>query len=162
MAVKQLKCGRGFTLVEVMVATVVLLVAVLGASLFRYQAVFGVRKADLRTTAARTALMLCESWRGTNEPNSFDPMQLASGDANCVLAIESSYVSLEVPSGFTVLGIYSIIINDVDYCAVLSWKDVSSGLRALNVIVGWNQRDTGTGDYMYPDKLFKLTTYVTN
>ncbi len=165
--------AAGLTLVEVMAAMAVLAIAALGASAFRYHAALGARKADLQTTAARTALLLCESWRGVSNPSTFDPTQLATSGPNSALAIETItiYEGHAVPADFTPLGTYGITINDVNYYAVLSWKDVSPGLRALNVIVAWDQRGSGPssgGGNVYDwgsvdaSKSFKLTTYVVN
>ena len=112
-----------------MLATVILIIAILGASSFRYHAALGARKADLQATAARTALLLCESWRGVGDPNTFDPTQLT--DAGSTLAIESSYASFEVPAGFTVLGIYKVTTDGADYYAMLSWKDMSPGFSDI-------------------------------
>ena len=164
--------AAGLTLVEVMVAIVVLAISVLGASAFRYHAALGIRKADLQTDAARTALLLCESWRGASGPNTFNPTQLAT--TNPALAIEAVTISggPAAPTDFTLLGNYKITVDSVDYYyAVLSWKDVSPGLRALNVIVAWDQRGSGPssgGGNVYDwgsvdaSKSFKLTTYVVN
>ena len=174
MVAKTIKRSRsvaGLTLVEVMVAIVVLAIAALGASAFRYHAALGVRKADLQTGAARTALLLCESWRGASDPNTFNPTQLAT--ANPALAIGAVTISggLAAPTDFTLLGNYKITVDSFDYYAVLSWKDVSPGLRALNVIVAWDQRGSGPSsgagnvyDWGSVDssKSFKLTTYVVN
>jgi len=158
VTIKRLKSTSGFTLVEVMLAIFILVVAVLGASGYRYYAALDARKADLQTTAARTASLLCESWRGVSDPNTFDPIQLA----NSALAIETGYDGHDgpaVPADFTSLGIYRITIDGVNYYAVLSWKDILQGLRALNVIVAWNPRGSQSE---LPDKLFKLTTYIAN
>ncbi len=161
MTIKRLKSISGFSLVEVMLAILILLVAVLGASGYRYYAALDARTADLQTTAARTASLLCESWRGVSDPNTFDPTQLAT-DPNSALAIETGYDGHDgpaVPADFTPLGIYRITIDGVNYYAALSWKDISQGLRALNVIVAWNPRGSQSE---LPDKLFKLTTYIAN
>ena len=170
----------GLTLVEVMVAVAILAIAALGASAFRYHAALAARTADLQTTAARTALLLCESWRGASDPNAFDPTQLATGSSDSALAIETitiykgvtmlayegvtmpAYEGVAVPADFTPLGIYGITIDGVNYHAALSWKDISPGLRALNVIVAWNQRGSSSDIYELLNKSFKLTTYVAN
>ncbi len=170
--IKRPRSVAGLTLVEVMVAIVVMAIAALGASAFRYHAALGVRKADLQTDAARTALLLCETWRGASGPDTFNPTQLAT--TNPALAIEAITISggPAAPTDFTLLGNYKITVDSVDYYyAVLSWKDVSPGLRALNVIVAWDQRGSGPssgGGNVYDwgsvdaSKSFKLTTYVVN
>jgi Tfp pilus assembly protein PilV len=164
MAVKRHRYQPGLTFVELLTATVVLLIAVIGTSAFRYQSSLGARKADLRTTAARTALMLCEAWRGAAEPNAFDPeTQLDALIEDGTFDIDQLAEPgdrLSVPSGFTLLGTYKITIDNVEYYAALCWKDVASGLRALNVMVAWNQRGYGPGNGFSPDKSFALTTYV--
>jgi prepilin-type N-terminal cleavage/methylation domain-containing protein len=154
----------GITLVEIMAAVAILAIAALGTSAFRYHAALGARTADLQTTAARTALLLCESWRGASDPNTFDPTQLATSDLNSALAIGTIdiYEGHAVPADFTPLGIYGITADGVNYYAVLSWKDISPGLRALNVIVAWDPRGSSSDIYELPNKSFKLTTYVAN
>lgn len=152
----------GLTLVEIMLATAVLVIAVLGASAFRYHAALDARRADLQATAARAALLLCESWRGSSDPNTFDPTLLAITDPNSPLAIETVSEGPAGPTDFTLLGTYRITLDGVNYYAVLSWKDVYTGLRALNVIVAWDQRGSGASGFGDVNKLFKLTTYVAN
>ena len=55
------------------------------------------------------------------------------------------------------LGSYTVTLNDVNYYAILSYKDIDTGLRALNVVVAWDQQGSQFG---FPVKSFKLTTYV--
>lgn len=162
MAVKRRKYPAGLTFVEIMIASAILIIAVLGASVFRYDSALSARKADLQATAARAALLLCESWRGASEPNSFDPTQLVSSDLGSLLTIESDSIMHELPEGFTLSGVYRIVANGTDYYAILSWRDVAPELRALNVAVLWDQRGSGLDSYRYPDKSFRLTTYVDN
>jgi hypothetical protein len=162
MTAKRRKYPAGLTFIEMTIATVVLVIAVLGTSAFRYSTALSARKADLQATAARTALLLCESWRGVSDPCTFDPTQLASGTVSSVLSIEDDYVSIEVPEGFTVLGTYTLTSNGDNYYAMLSWKDMYPGLRALNVVVAWDQRGSRSDYHLYPDKSFRLTTFITD
>jgi len=157
----------GLTLIEVMAAVAILAIAALGTSAFRYHAALGARTADLQTTAARTALLLCESWRGASDPNTFDPTQLATSDPNSAFDIDNSEHGPYPPDGVTLLGHYRIKIegddgDEISYWATLAWKDVYPGLRALNVIVAWDPRGSGSDIYELTNKSFKLTTYVAN
>ena len=158
MALKPKRYRAGLTFVEILIATVILLIAVIGTSAFRYNAALGARKADLRTAASRTALLFCEAWRGESDPNAFDPVATFGSE----LVISSLGKGVAGPDGFTVHGAYEITNEGVEYYAVLSWKDVSAGLRALNVVVAWNQRGYSSDDGQSPDKSFALTTYVTD
>jgi len=145
----------GFTLVEIMIAILAIMITVLGVSGFRYQAALDTRKADTHILAYRTGLMLCEGWSGANGSLSFDP----ASDFTPMLTICSSGSGPEAPSGFTALGSYKIVINNLIYYATLSWQELSTGLRSLNVIVCWDQR--GESDaYADADKTCNLTTYT--
>jgi Tfp pilus assembly protein PilV len=150
---------RGASLVDTLVAVIILLIALIGTTTFRYGAALGGRQAGARTSAARVALLLCESWRGLNGDETYDPIQLAGGNFQIT---ESSWSGHLTPSDFTPLGNYEIVLDSSDpdgprYYATLSWKDVQSGLRALNVSVAWAQRSERADD---PDKSYGLTVYV--
>ena len=151
---------QGFSLVDTMVAVVILLIAIIGTSIFRYNAALDGRKFDSQTSAARIALMFCESWRGITGDLAFDPTGLSTSD----LKIGQSTQSVPaVPLDFTLLGRYTVMLNDirgVTYHATLSWKDIQSGLRALNVVVAWAQRGPEEDGVESVDKSFELTAYA--
>ena len=52
---------RGVTMIGAMVAVVILLIALIGTSTFRYTAALDSRRADAQTTASRVALLLAEN-----------------------------------------------------------------------------------------------------
>jgi len=154
-------CRRGVSLVSTMVAVVIILIALIGTSSFRYSAALDGRKANAQTTAARIALTLCESWRGINGDVTFDPIQLSGPD----LDIDLLDVNLDKPADFNLLGNYRVVLEpddvyNINYYATLSWKDVQAGLRALNVVVAWAQRDLGGNVVQDVDKTFRLTIYT--
>lgn len=157
MTVKRAKSAAAFSLVEVMVAILILSVAVIGASAYRYYAALDARKASVRITAARMGVMLCESWRGVSGVETFAPTAYFGTD----IAITDGE-GPAVPEGFTALGSYEIVSNGVNYYATLSWQDVGTGLRALNVAVAWPLRDQGASSLANTDRVFELTTYVSN
>lgn len=156
MKTKRRKFHSGLTFIEILLASAILLIAIVGTAAFRYNAALGARKADLRSTAARTALLLCESWRGSADPNEFDPENAFESQ----LEIDDVGDSFEGPSGYTLLDSYKITIEGVDYYAILAWTDIASGLRALNVTVMWNQRGHTSEDGGSLDKSYRLTTYI--
>jgi type II secretory pathway pseudopilin PulG len=155
----KLRPRRGMSLVGTMVAVVILMIAVIGTSSFRYYSALDARRADAQTSAARVALMLCESWGGISGDLTYDPVAELGTD----LAITQSTTGPAKPSDFTLLGSYTIKLNDihdVTYYTTLSWKDVQAGLRALNVIVAWAQRGPGADGTENVDKSFRLTIYT--
>ena len=156
------KPASGFTFIEIMGAILVLTVAMLGASAYRYYAALDTRKAHLQTTAARISSLLLETWHGTSDPNTFDPTAHFGSE----LTIESMTIQEgpHTPTDFEVLGTYRIIVNGVDYRTALFWKDVYSGLRTLTVIVVWEWDPVNhpLDPSKYANQSFRLTTYVVN
>jgi len=166
MPSKQGKSRSAVTLIEVMAAIVIVAIAVIGASGYRYYSTLDARRADFQNAAARIALLLCENWRGRgyDHTTDYDPtLHLDSEN----LAVAASGVGPDYASGFTPLGRYEITMDGVHYWAALSWEDDAAtvGLRALNVVVAWAQRQTGSDEAEAVaaaggNKTFRLTTYV--
>ena len=157
MKVKKNISASAFTILEIMIAAVIFIVAFLGTSAYRYGASLDARKADLQSTAVRTALMLCEGWNGVGGAASFKPVAAFSSDI-----IISAGVGPDAPSGFTWLGSYKVNFERTDYFVTLSWKKISTDLRALSVIVSWDQSGQDTGSFENANKSYRLTTYVEN
>ena len=162
---KRYKSG-GFTLVEVMAATAVLVVAVLGSSAFRYSAALSARTADEKRDAAQMALLLCESWVAAGGSATYDPITSLSSDMAMTNSSWSelmqncgSEIASVCPVGFSQSGLYAFTLNNTDYKAILSWKDVNSGLRVLNVIIVTPQNSV-SADNIYNYQRYNLTTYV--
>jgi len=151
----KIRCRRGFSLISIMIATVILLAALIGTSNFRYFSTLDAQKAAAKITAARIGLMLCESWRGLKGTETYDP----AAHLGSALTITTS-TGPDKPEDFTLLGSYTVTLNGANYYITLSWKDVSTGLRALNIVVAWAQRTQGVSSLNDADKSFKLTTYA--
>ena len=141
---------QGLSLVNTMVTVAILSVAVIGSSSFRYCAALDSRRAAKRVAAAQIAVLLCESWRAVEGIETYDPV------AHLGIDLELAE-NPDAPADFTVLGRYTVTLNDADVYATLSWNDVDAGLRAINVTVAWAQRDSNAGD---TDKTFQLTAYT--
>ena len=152
----KIRCRRGFSLVSVLIAMAILLAALVGTSNFRYYSTLDAQKAAAKITAARIRLMLCESWRGVKGIETYDP----TAHFGSALTITQSTTGPDKPVDFTLLGNYTVTLNGANYYITLSWKDVSTGLRALNIVVAWAQRTQGTSSLNDADKSFKLTTYA--
>ena len=152
---RKIRCRRGFSLIGVMIAMAILFAALIGTSNFRYYSALDAQKAAAKITASRIGLMLCENWRGLGGVETYDP-ETSLGSS---LTITPS-TGPDKPGDFTLLGSYTITLNGANYYITLSWKDVSTGLRALNIIVAWAQREQGTSSLNDADKSFKLTTYA--
>jgi type II secretory pathway pseudopilin PulG len=146
----------GMSLVETMCSITVLVVAVTGASAYSYKASQDTRKAQMRMTATRHALLMCESWRGVGGDVTFDPATYFGSDLNISPPLEWNGTQY-VESGFTLLGTYEVSSIDFQYGFVLSWQDVNSDLRALNVVVCWPIGKLGETE---KQTQIKLTSYA--
>lgn len=152
---RKIRCHSGFSLVGIMIAMAILIAALIGTSNFRYYSAMDARKAAAKITASRIGLMLCENWRGLGGTTTYDPVAFLSSDLN----ITTSSGPPE-PSDFTLLGSYTVTVNGANFYITLSWKDVNPGLRALNIIVSWAQRELGQSTLSDADKSFTFTTYT--
>ena len=151
---QNVQCPRGASLVGTMVSISVLSIAIIGTAQFRYYAALDSRKAAIHRTAARIALTFCETWRAVKGAETYDPIDHLGSDLTIT---QSTVDDIEYDETFTLLGSYKVVLNGVSYYATLSSKDVSTGLRALNIIVTWSQRGGLETSY---NKSFKLTTYA--
>jgi len=125
---------RGLTLIETIIAVILLAVAVVGAMGFRYYSASDARKADMYNNAARFSSLMLESWKGIGGLERFDPI-----DSFCEeFIITESEIGPPVPSAFTSLGRYRIDFDRRNYYVTLSYKDATATEpRTLNVDTSW-------------------------
>jgi len=144
---------RASTLVELVIALTALVIVVLGHSITGYNARLDIRRSMKQSTAATTALLLCESWAGAGGATTYDPVV----DLASQVTITAG-TGPDVPAGFTSRAGCAIVIDGVHYNATLSSQELAASLRALNVAIAWSDRD----DVHPPtlDKSFHLTTYI--
>ncbi len=157
MSGKEIKSrfASGFCLVETMTTAVVLVVAVLGISGYRYYAAMDCRKAETDATAGRIAALLSESWQGMEGTLSYDPTTHGSS----YLTVSSSAGPAK-PADFTWLTSFKAVSNDYEYYVTLSYKNISPGLRALNVLVAWSQSKHAAGSPAETNRTFSMTKYT--
>ena len=133
------KRTAGVTLIEIMIATVVIVIAVVGAAGFRYYSTIDAIKADEQITAARLAWTLLEGWKAAGAAPDYD-QRAAFGSG---LTLSSAGWRPVLPDGFTPLAsgnCYKIPVSGIDYHAMLSYKDVTGRPRMLNICVAWRDQ----------------------
>lgn len=160
---RQKKRSAGLTIIEIMVAAVVVVVAVIGAMGFRYYCTLDARKADVQITAARVGLMLLEGWKGMGGRssvypyNNYDPLNMPAIGPQFQI---SSDIGPDVPDGFDSFGSYLVTIEGAYYYATLSHQDEpANDMRILNVFVAWPE-DYPTGTLSDSDRSVRFTTKV--
>ena len=171
MTVKQRKFAAAITLIEVMVATAVLVIATTGALSYQYHAARDAQIARAQIAATRAAQLLLEDWMSTGGSKEYDPATLGLGFSS----------ALPIPSHFSQgqgggLGtpihdaIHAITVDGVPMLVMLTWKDVTQDaqaqviLRQLGVIVEFGtatkEEETEATKRLEYIKPVIMTTYV--
>lgn len=138
MRTKQKKRDSGLSLIELIVAISVMLVAVIGAMGFRYYCALDARKADIQVTAARLGSALLQDWAGNGGRLDYAPTSLIGLTS---FSVSGEQAGAKTPEGFNILGTYGIVAGGVNYHAVLSYIDETPSVpRTLNVVVAWPRK----------------------
>jgi len=131
------KRNSGLTLIEVMIAMIVIVIVVIGSMGYRYYGALDARRSDVQMTAARLGLTLLEDWKGAGATLTYNPVAQFSGP----LVISTKGVTAEglgTPSGYHVLGIYAVVAGGTDYRVILSQADETPTTpKILNARIAW-------------------------
>jgi len=129
------KFNSAFTLIEVMVAMVILSIASVGALGYQYFAAKQAKIGQIQVASTNIAQLLLEDWKSTGGSAEYaesGPLDLGIGFA----AVDS----LPVAPSLCMAG-YSITVDDVPMVVILNWVDVDQDdeakvtLRKLAVMV---------------------------
>ena len=138
------------TLIEVMLAGAVIIVAALGTLCYEYLCVDHVRYARAQMTASRVAQLLIEDWKSTGGKDDYSPEDLGMG------------FSLPPEVG---QGDFMTIVDGMPLYVTMEQdpvdEDTFSGVRLnrLSVIIQW-RRDFTTGAISSDDPSVSFDTYV--
>ncbi|MHC4552149.1 MAG: type IV pilus modification PilV family protein [Planctomycetota bacterium] len=124
---------KGFSLIDTVAGMLILFIIVMGSLSYRYVSAANIQKSQQHLSAADLTTTFLETWQGVGGSDTFDPETTFAS----VLTISNGN-SENAPSGYTLLGKYSVMEENIPYEVTLSWSDVSASLRALNVIVTWS------------------------
>lgn len=165
MTIKQRKFASAVSLVEVIVATVILSIITIGAMSYEYHASRDATIARAQIAATRTAQLLLEDWMSTGGSQNYNPAKLGLGfsSASAIPSGFSDQSGLGVPLNQAV---YAITIDELPMLVMLTKNDVAQDtggaiLRQLGIIVefGTLAADTTAGRLENIPPLI-LTTYV--
>ena len=122
--------AAGVTLVEVMIASVILVIMGLGTLRCQYHAAVQGRIARAQLAASRVAQLLLEDWKSTGGSTEYDPARLGLGFSG----------AQSIPSGFTTAEGLGSALNDAVYAIKLDGIPVLVMLKYLDAI-----KDSETG-----------------
>jgi Tfp pilus assembly protein PilV len=161
--------NSGLTLIEVMIAMLIIMIIVIGAISYMYACMWNAKRADVRITAARIGQLLLETWKITghydtdgsgNQIWSWNVTDFDPTDPAFNLTLPGSFSNandFDLSGIGTELDDYTIIIDGVGYFVTLLFDDNQP--RMLSARVGWNLSYSSTNlgsDYMYVD----VTSYA--
>ena len=150
------------SIIEIMIFIVVLSIAVIGTSGYRYFAATDIRRSDSEITAGRIASQLCESWKGIGGGDSnYNPIK----DPGIGLDINSvsSTLAPQEPLTFTLLkdgGYYKVVSDNRTYYVTMSYHTINStngNLETLNVIVSWPASENSSNNGVATKKSLVLS-----
>ena len=152
---------RGFTLTEVMISILIVMVLVTGAMGYQYNSTRDVKISEVQAAASRIAMLLLEGWKGQQGNTSFDPVDVFSDE----LSIQTSTSGPDVPDNsggapLTLLDSYEIVVRGVYYYVTLSYEGASAlEPMLLNVTVAW-RRDYTQGELEGDERFVRYSTFL--
>lgn len=157
------KCKSAFTLIECLLAAVILMIVFAAIMTFRYYTVGSAERAENQLLAARCAYLLSEAWKGGKAEPSFDPVQhhfdetfqietLASPDILMMDPAGSESQQLHQYSGLTILGNYQIRVDNKEFSTQLLYQDLPGvqNLRSIHILVVWQDSRGVRYEYYLP------------
>ena len=141
--------ARGLTLIESLVATVVLSIAALGTMAYQYETAKQTRLAQAQITATRITRLLLEDWKASGASNYYNPEDLDMGVSHVRTYLADGLVNKE----------YRLRADNVPLHIVLSRPTGLDSPVPISVTAKW-RLDYGPGDVRNSDPSVALSTYA--
>jgi type II secretory pathway pseudopilin PulG len=147
---------KAFTLVEIVLSILILMVLVNGVLGYQYLSARDVKIAEVHTAAGRLGTLMLQSWKGGGGQAGFDPVAAFGAE----LDIRTSGHGPSVPEGFSFHGRYRVRMNDVCFFVTLAKANATEQRPAtLHASVAW-RKDYGNAALDGTEKPVQLSCYV--
>ena len=152
---------QGFTLIEVMISILIIMVLTTGAMGYQYHSTRDVKISEVQATAARLAMLLLEAWKGQQGETTFDPTDVFGSEMD----VQTSMIGPDVPHNsagapLTTLGSYEVVVGGVHYYIALSYEDPSAlEPMLLNATIGW-RNNYSQGELEGTERLVRYSTFL--
>jgi len=144
---KKKVCPSGFSLLELIVAIIILAIVATGSLHYHFYATQQIRTTKAEQTAMRTAQLLLEDWKSNGGNENYDPEELQLG-----------FVAVEKDR-------YTVTIDELPMSVNLLWSDLDTDpvtnvtLRKIQALIRW-RRDYSQSAIQSNDPVYAMTTYV--
>jgi len=151
---------RGFTLTEVMISILIVMVLVTGAMGYQYNSTRDVKVSEVQAAASRIAMLLLEGWKGQQGDTAFDPVAVFSDEMAIQTASGPGAPDNSGGVPLTTLDSYEVVLRGVYYFITLSYEPSSaSEPMLLNATIAW--RGDYTQDALEGDERFvRYSTFL--
>jgi hypothetical protein len=147
--------SHGFTLAETTISIAVVTSIILASLGARYLTVLQARRGDAYAGAGKLGLLLLEGWRGSATLPGYDPVSRFTGQ----MTISTSATGPATPGGFTKLGSYRVVLDNMNLYATLAYMNATATAPAkIHVCVGYRSHYEA-GDVSSGANYVRLTTY---
>jgi Tfp pilus assembly protein PilE len=167
MTVKRLKLAKAVSLVELIIAILILGVLVVCALNDQYYAAMHARIARAQTTASQTARLLLEDWTSTGGSNSYDPSALGLGISSSAQIPDDWAVGHSEGMGTPLNNtVYAVTIDGLPMIVMLRSQNIEEDVSAkvillqLTVIIGFGEVQAD-GSVTFPDRFLERIPDVT-
>lgn len=134
---------RAFTLVEIVISILILMILVNGVLGYQYLSARDAKLAEVHTAGGRLATLMLQSWKGCGGSSDFDPVDAYRAELN----IRTSANGPDVPEegSFSLYGSYRVQMNDIYFFVTLAKANASEQHpMTLHASVAWRKDYSNT------------------
>jgi len=158
-AYRRARGGLGaFTLVEVVLSIVILMVLVNGVLGYQYLSARDAKLAEVHAAGGRLATLMLQSWKGCGGTNDFDPVDAFRGEID--IRLSSSGPEVPEEGTFSAHGQYRVRLNDVHFFVTLAKANAAEQHpMTLHASVAW-RKDYSSTALDGSEKALQMSCYV--
>lgn len=152
---------RAFTVLEVVISILIIMVLVNGVLGYQYFSTRDVRLSEVQASASRLGLLLLESWKGSGGIGTFDPLAEFSSELTMETLAEGPDVPEDEGAVFVKLGSYGVQMENTYFFITLSKAEATEQEPAiLSAVIAW-KKDYSSGELDGTESAVRFSSFVT-